>query len=420
MTNSNSPTRRTFLKTAGLLSTGALLSPAVCFAKTKPWKIAFVQDTSIKTLGGHGLETAFYGLPNIEVVAHIDSNAKDIEKRMALTRAKRHYPSLTAMFKEITPDIVVLTSRLPNEHLDQIRQIAENGSHVYCEKPMTASLQDADKIVEVVKKHNTKVTIAHPRRYDIGFVTMKRLIESGKIGVPLTMQGWSKNDHRGGGEDMLVLGTHILDLFVFLFGPPQQVYGEVYVQGKPFANQPLTKTVEPIGPTAGDEIFATFRFPNGVHGIYSSRRGLYSYAKGNYPMGVSVMGSTGMLSEHFSDAHRERQPLRYNNIPTSPANNSFAENLPLKEDRVIPGAIPILESFPNEKSIVLGPVFAAARRYAVYDLMQAILEDRQPVCNVFDARTVMEMIYGVYASHLKKGPIDLPLKERTHPLAKFQ
>ncbi len=410
-------TRRTFLKTAGLLSAGTFLTPAVCSAKTKKWKIAFVQDTSIKTLGGHGLDTAFYGLPDIEVVGHVDSNEKNIEKRMAVTRAKNHFKTIEDLYKKTTPDIVVLTSRLPYQHLEQIRQIAEKGSHVYCEKPLVSSLEDADEIVRIIGKYNTKITVAHPRRYDLGFVTMKKLIQTGKIGVPVTMQGWSKNDHRGGGEDMLVLGTHILDLFVFLFGPPLQVYGEVYSDGKPFTGPPLTKTVEPIGPTAGDEIFATFRFANGVHGIYTSRRKLYN--KSDYPMGVSVIGSTGMLSQHFSDAHRERQPLRYNNIPTSPANNSFSETIALKEERIIPGAVSLKEAFGNEKNIVLGPIFGAARRFAVWDLMQSIQEDRQPVCNAFDARTVMEMIYGVYTSHFRKQPIDFPLQDRKHPLAKF-
>ena len=400
-----------------MLTAGSLFFPDSCLARTTPWKIAFLCDTATGKPGGHGLETAFYGLPHIDVVAHIDSNEKGIEKRMETTRAKKHYPSLKAMFEKETPDIVVLTSRLPDQHLDQIREAAEHGSHVYCEKPMAASLEDADKIVEIVRKYNTKVTIAHPRRYDLGYITMKRLIEEGKIGIPLTMEGWSKNDHRGGGEDMLVLGSHIFDLFIFFFGHPQSVCGEVYEKEIPFTDQPLTKTEEPVGLAAGNNIFAAFRFANGVHGIYGSRVNLYKH---DYPMGVSVTGSTGMLSLHFSDAHRERQPLRYNSILTAPAKNFVSESIPLKEDRVCPGAKPILESFDDENKIPLGPVFAAARRFAVCDLMEAITDDRQPICNVFDARAALEMIYGIYASHLQKGPVEFPLKDRAHPLAKIQ
>ncbi|MDO5581347.1 MAG: Gfo/Idh/MocA family oxidoreductase [Planctomycetia bacterium] len=416
---SRKETRRTFLKTAAF-SASALAFGNIAFAKPEPWKVAIVQDTSIKTLGGHGLETAFYGLPNVEIVAHIDSNEKDIEKRMAITHAKKHYRSLEEMFKQTVPDIVVLTCRLPETHLPAIRILAEKGCNIYCEKPLVSSLHDADEIVKIVKKHNIKLTVAHPRRYDLGYRTMKKLIESGKIGTPLTIHGFSKNDHRGGGEDMLVLGTHILDLFLFMFGAPANVYGEVYVDGKPFKDQPLTKTVEPIGPTAGDEIFATFRFPNGVHGVYGSRRKLYSYEKKDYPMGIAVMGTSGMLSYHFSDAHPEQQPLRFNNHPTSPARTSFAETIELIEDREIPGAVPLEKAFGSVKKMNMGAIFASARRYAVWDLMQAIKEDRQPVCNAFEAQKVMEMIYGVYTSHLQNKPIEFPLKDRSHPLTKFQ
>ena len=57
-----------------------------------------------------------------------------------------------------------------------------------------------------------------------------------------------------------------------------------------------------------------------------------------------------------------------------------------------------------------------AGRFAFWDLMQAIQEDRQPITNIFDARAALEMIYGVYASHLAKSPIDFPLLGRQHPL----
>jgi predicted dehydrogenase len=414
--------RRTFLKTACITAIGATASQCAYFSEqhvyssdARSWKVAVVQDTSRPTLGGHGLETAFRGLPNVEVVAHIDPNTHNIQQRMSVSQAKKHYPTLAAMFEQETPDIVVLTSRLPEDHLPQIRQVVEKGCHIYCEKPLTASLAEADEAVRLSEKHGIKIAVAHPRRYDLGYLTMKQLIEAGKIGIPMTIQGWAKSDHRGGGEDLLVLGTHILDLFVFLFGTPEHVSAEVYVQGKPFADQPLSKTVEPIGLAAGDEIFAVYRFPKGVHGIFESRRNLY--AKKDFRMGISVIGNKGMLSRHLSDAHHHRQPLLFGNSPCSHAETLFTETIPLAENRIIHGAVPLLEAFGGkEKDITLGITFGEARRFAVWDLMRAIEENRQPVCSVYDARIVMEMIYGVYASHLRKTPVAFPLQDRTHPL----
>ena len=53
---------------------------------------------------------------------------------------------------------------------------------------------------------------------------------------------------------------------------------------------------------------------------------------------------------------------------------------------------------------------------AVWDLMQAADEGREPVSSGRDARWALEMILGVYASHLAGRPLPLPLDERQHPL----
>jgi len=411
-----SETRRRFLKASGVLTGGALVGTVSRGQQTyangaKQWKVAIVMDTSQPGLGGHGLHLACRGLPHVAVVAHVDSNTNDVEKKLTQTLAQRFYSSIEAMLEKEMPDIVVLTSRLPGGRLEHIRQVATKGCHIYCEKPLTAYLHEADEIVHIAEKHKINIAMAHPCRNGLGFVTMKRLVHSGKIGTPLTVQGWGKSDHRGGGEDMMVLGTHIFDLMIDFFGVPECVSADVRVDGKPFVGPELTKTVEPIGPAAGDELFATFRFADGVRGIFESRRNLY---KNDNRMGISVIGSKGMLSLRFSDAHREPQPLRFSNAPCAPANEFVNETIVLTEERVIPGAKPIDYSLYGG-----GPIFQEAGRYAFWDLMQSIQEGRQPMTNIYDARAALEMIYGVYASHLAKSRIDFPLTDRRHPLEKL-
>ena len=240
----------------------------------KHWKIAVVKDTSKPMLGLHGLHVAFRGLPDVDVVAHVDSNADDILKKMRFTGAKRHYLTLDDMLDQESPDIVVLTSRHPYDHLGQIRAVAEKGCHLYCEKPISVTLQEADAIVAIAEQNHIKIGMAHPARYDVGFLTMKRMIEDGEIGDPVTLYGRGKSDHRGGGEDLIVLGTHILDFQTFCFGAPEQVFAEVTANGRSITKDDRTETIEPIGPAAGDNIFSCFRFAGGVRGIFESRCGL--------------------------------------------------------------------------------------------------------------------------------------------------
>ncbi|MDR2116683.1 MAG: Gfo/Idh/MocA family oxidoreductase [Planctomycetaceae bacterium] len=409
--------RRRFLKTSGIFVAGTTFANGLLNASvtaSKQWKVAIVRDTSKPTLGLHGLHAAFCGLPNVEVVALIDSNTKDIEQKMSVTQAKRHYTTCEEMLKHESPDIVILTSRHPNDHLGQIKMVAEKGCHIYCEKPLSVFLHEADEIVTIAEKNRIKIGMAHHCRYGLGFLTMKQLIESGKIGTPLTVQGWGKSDHRGGGEDLMVLGTHILDLMTFIFGSPECVMSDIRVQGHPANVSELTKTVEPIGPAIGDEIYAAFRFSDGVRGTFESRRNLY---KGNYRMGICVTGSKGMLSFRFLDGSRELQPLRFSNIPCSPPSDSFTENIPLKEYRIIPNAEPLdslYKKLDGKPDIV--PSFIETNRFAAWDLMQAIEEDRQPVSNVYNARSTLEMIYGIYAAHITKTTVNFPLTNRKHPL----
>ena len=74
---------------------------------------------------------------------------------------------------------------------------------------------------------------------------------------------------------------------------------------------------------------------------------------------------------------------------------------------------------------MVGPMSAAATnrllaveavRWAAWDLLQAIEEDRQPRSSVYDAIHVLEMIHGIYASSLTRRAVAFPLSDRSHPL----
>ena len=90
--------------------------------------------------------------------------------------------------------------------------------------------------------------------------------------------------------------------------------------------------------------------------------------------------------------------------------------MPLTEDRVIPGAAPLDYSLCGQPDIPIATFFLEANRFAVWDLMCAIEAGRQPISSVHNARLALEMIYGIYASHLARRWVTFPLADRTHPL----
>ena len=150
----------------------------------KKWKIGIVKDRAKPMLGLHGHHTAFCGLPGVEIAALMDSNTEDIDKIMSLTGAKRHYLNYLEMFDQEGLDIVVLCSRHPYDHFPQIKAAAERGIHVYCEKPMTVNLQEADQIVELSEKRRIKICMAHPARYGLSFRTMKNMVRPVRSELP--------------------------------------------------------------------------------------------------------------------------------------------------------------------------------------------------------------------------------------------
>lgn len=372
----------------------------------KRWKIGVVYDTSQKSKGHHGTHLSFTGLPDVEQVL-VDSNDADIDARMQAIGATQHYYDYREMIEKERPDIVSVCSRLPGDHFDVIEAAVEHGCHILCEKPLSASLRKADTIAALGEKYHVKIAVAHLARYALVFRTMKAMIARGDIGTPLTFYGRGKEDERGGGEDLIVLGTHILDIGAFLFDQPESVFSDVMAAGRPILDHDQCETTEPIGACAGDSILAFLKFSDGVNGIFESRHGLYS---GAVRMGVTVVGTTGTLSVRYDNT----RSLRISRSVLPPEDEAHFEAIELHEDRVLPaGAVPfdVADCGPPHFHY-----FLANNRFVALDLMQAILEDRQPESSVYDAINVLEMIYGVYESSLKRQVITLPLKNRNHPL----
>lgn len=382
----------------------------------KTWKIAIAKDRSKPMLGLHGLHNAFRGLPGVEVTALFDAESTHVDAALRGVGASRHYLDYLEMLDREKPDIVVLCSRHPHDHFQQIKAAAERGISIYCEKPMTVSLREADAIIALAEKHPIKICMAHPARYSLVFRTLKAMIAAGAIGTPLTVYGRGKCDHRGGGEDLIVLGTHILDLELFCFGKPESVWADITTEGRPIVRTDRARTVEPLGPVAGDNVYAAFRFPGEVRGIFESRKGLYDYARGVNNMGISVTGSGGTLAMLFDDGHNSsKRRLRLSRQPFQPDGMDCFEDVPLVEERAIPGSEP-LDYSRCGADIPPAPFFLEANRFAAWDLIQSVQEDRLPLSNQYNAGWVVEMIHGIYASHLAGSRITFPLTDRKHPL----
>src|SRR5690606_5954096 len=124
------------------------------------------------------------------------------------------------MLDEAKPDIVAVCPRWIDEHRDMAVAAAERGMHMYLEKPFCRTLAEADEIVAACEKHDVKLALAHQTRYSPKLHIIRDIIDDGRIGDVLELRGRGKEDHRGGGEDLWVLGSHVFNLMHHLGGDP--------------------------------------------------------------------------------------------------------------------------------------------------------------------------------------------------------
>jgi len=374
-------------------------------------KVCICQETGNGRLGGHFTQYAFTGLPGVEIAALADSNP-EAEKRYRLTGAKRLYASFPEMMEREKPDITVLCSRLPREHYEQIKYALKHDCHVFCEKPLAETLPQADELAALSRKTGKLVQMAHLARFAPTFREMKRMIETGGIGRVLTCYLRGKEDKRGGGEDMQVLGTHILDVAAWIFGMPEEVYSDIRRYGRPITECDVLETTEPVGPCGGDEVFSLYRFKDNVNGVFESRRVV---EKGDARFGITVVGTTGTLTVRYTG---ERALRLCRDFPVPVEDETKFEVVKTLGEPVIPDAVPLdCEKFGIDLGRGIHRYFAWGNRNAAWNLIGAIEGREELAAGIDSALSSLEMITGAYQSAVERRPIAFPLADRRHPLA---
>jgi len=275
---------------------------------------------------------------------------------------------------------------------------AEHGCHVYMEKPFCRTLEEADDMVRAMEMRHLKLGIAHTTRYTPALPVVQKVIEGGEIGDVLEVRARGKEDpNRGGGEDLWVLGSHMLDIMRVFTGDPETCYATVKFKGRPVTSADVTEGNEGIGPLAGDAINAMYTFKgNNIAGYFASHRG----RAGQPPrFGQQIFGSKGVI-EILSGHGNTCWLLRDGSW--SPG-RSGAKWEPLSSQGV--GQPEAAQSSHNAGNLA-----------AVLDLIDAIEKDRNPKSSMYDARAATEMIVAIFESHRVGGPVSFPLENRKNPL----
>jgi predicted dehydrogenase len=253
-------------------------------------------------------------------------------------------------------------------------------------------------MVAAAEKHHVKVAVAHQTRSAPRTKQVKDLIAAGTLGDIIEIRAHGKTDKRGGGEDLIVLGTHTFDLMRLLVGDPKWCFARVSVKGRRPVAADVTQAGEQIGPVIGDHIFATYGFDGKAVGTFVT----YPTADKTGPRyWTEIRGTKGIVQIGFGAI----PPAYFCPDPTWMTGSGKA-----KWEPVTSAGLGKPEPL-TPKDIVNW------NRWIVDDLIEAIEKDRPPMSSLADGRAALEMIMAVYESYRLDRPVDFPLKTRKHPLS---
>ena len=367
----------------------------------KTYRVAVIGRTG-KGNYGHGLDIVWKALSTTS-----RSSPSPTRTRRAAppppsgSRPRTPTPTTGRCWRRRRPQIVSVADRFLDAHRDMVRGLRPGrGQHLPGKADVPHAGRGRRDGRAPARRHHVKLAIAHQTRYSPRLQRVKELIAEGRLGDVLELRGRGKEDARGGGQDLMVLGTHIMDLMRFLAGDARWCFARVLP-----------------GRQAGDQ----GRRARGRRGHGPDRRRPHQ----RRPT-ASTRASLGNFGTHKAKARR-RRALR-------PARSTARKGVIQLDHRQPAGRVTSSTTRPGSRARARrpgrrSPARASASRsrsrtaacglgnvWIVKDLIEAIEKDRQPLGSMYDGRAALEMILAVYESHRLKGPVELPLKNRQHPL----
>ena len=282
--------RRQFIAASSVMAAAAT---SVSGVEKKKYKACIIGDSK---MGGYGhcIQYAFALQDDVATVALADPDESGRTRHAKEVGVERTYADYREMLEKERPDLVAVAPRCTVNHKDYMLACAAAGAHGFIEKPFCDDLSNGDEMVAAIEAKKLKWSIAFNFRGMPLVQHAKRLVEKGLIGTVLEARGRGKEDRRAGGEDLIVLGAHVLDLMrFFMGGSPIWCTADVTDKGHASTAATVRQATEPLGPIVGDRVHAMYGFPNGVVGYFDSM--LNPDGNGGR-FGIDICGSRGILS----------------------------------------------------------------------------------------------------------------------------
>ncbi|HUP87001.1 MAG TPA: Gfo/Idh/MocA family oxidoreductase [Acidimicrobiales bacterium] len=286
----------------------------------------------------------------VEVVVH-DVDALAVRRAVEATGC-RAMPDREALLD--ASDAVVIATPTAN-HPDDLEVAATTGRPILCEKPISLDVASTATALDVVERSGSELQVGFMRRFDPGFVEMRRAIASGDLGDVYLVRAAS-HDHVPPHESYLDrAGSVFRDMHIHDFDAVRWLTGRDVVE------------VYAAGSVLVDEMFARHHDVDMTALVLVLEGGVLASVTGaranplGYDHRTEVIGSRDALCAGWT----ERTPLRS------------------ADPRGVVGAVDAYPAFPDR----FGPAYRAEVE-AFVALVRGEAENRSPGQSALDALRV--------------------------------
>jgi predicted dehydrogenase len=241
-------------------------------------------------MGRRHAENLRRSVPGARLVAVADINLERARAVAAELEIEGAYRTAEELAAHPGLDAVAIASP-PKYHLPAILAAAAAGKHIFCEKPVALSVEDADAAIAAAQRGGVILQVGHMRRYDPPYVAARQRIEAGEIGQVVVFKsiGRDQETSPAGACQVEANGTlfhdstsHDFDLARWLTG--DEVV-EVHAYGSTVAIPELKRV------NSFDAGVVNLQFASGAIGNVES----FMDAKYGYDIRTEIVGTKGSL-----------------------------------------------------------------------------------------------------------------------------
>ncbi len=135
-------------------------------------------------------------------------------------------------------------------HADQIVAVAQSGRHVFCEKPLATTSEEARTAIAAVTAAGVQLGVGHERRFEPAVQRLRDMCRNGGIGTPLVLEGnfsqdkfldlpadnWRLSAELAPVGPLSATGIHLVDLAIAVLGRPTEVWARLGTHATTFGN----------------------------------------------------------------------------------------------------------------------------------------------------------------------------------------